>query len=48
MGQDGFIDSWLKNTKRLDLLTNLWNDNNIKQVPNFYEVELIPLNKVWP
>jgi len=36
MGFDGFVDKWLKKTKRLDLLCDIWNNRTISKIKNFY------------
>ena len=48
MGQDGFIDIWIKRTGRSDFLCNIWRQDIIESINNFYRVDLVPLNKVWP
>jgi len=48
MGSDGFVDHWIKNTKRTDLLANLWNNEILNNLNSTFRVDLVPLNKVWP
>ena len=43
-----FSDTWFRETKRIDLINNLWNKATLKLVPNLGCARLIPLNKVWP
>ena len=45
---DGFCDTWIKNTKRLDLLSDLWKKQTFIDNPLIGEARLVPLNKVWP
>ncbi len=45
---DGFLDVWVKNTRRFDLLADLWNQESINQLSLSFEARLVPLNKVWP
>lgn len=32
MGADGFVDSWIKDTTRIDLLADLWNNENLSKM----------------
>ncbi len=43
---DGFSDVWVKNTRRFDLLVNLWNQTSINKLCHSFEARLVPLNKV--
>ena len=47
MGADGFVDNWIKNTIRTDLLANLWNNATLNNLKSTFRVDLVPLNKVW-
>lgn len=48
MGFDGFVDRWIRDTKRPDLLADLWNNNCLQGLKDTFRVEMVPLNKVWP
>jgi hypothetical protein len=43
-----FSDTWFRETKRIDLIENLWNRSTLELIPNIGCARLIPLNKVWP
>jgi hypothetical protein len=45
MGADGFVDNWIKNTIRTDLLANLWNNATLNNLKSIFKVDLVPLNK---
>ena len=45
---DSFSDKWIKNTERWELLSNLWNKQNLDLIKSSFEARLIPINKVWP
>lgn len=46
---DGFIDVWFKQTKSLQLITDWWKPEVIKQLmAASFEARLIPLNKEYP
>ncbi len=45
---DGFSDLWLKETKKKNLIDNLWNTEFLSKVKDFLCCRLIPLNKEWP
>jgi hypothetical protein len=43
-----FSDTWFRETKRIDLIGNLWNRSTFELIPKIGCARLIPLNKVWP
>jgi len=46
---DGYSDTWLKNTTRRDLICNWWNPTSLKLLgEGIFRARLIPLNKVYP
>jgi hypothetical protein len=45
---DAFSDTWLKTTRRLDLISNWWRPSAIEKLKGCFAARLIPLNKVWP
>ncbi|KAL4510197.1 hypothetical protein ABPG72_010390 [Tetrahymena utriculariae] len=46
---DGFVDEWLKYTKKLILLQNFWNNQTMHALgEKIFQARLIPLNKNYP
>ena len=46
--EDGFSDTWLKETKKLTIINNLWNSDIIKSLKQSFKARIVLLNKVWP
>lgn len=45
---DGISDTWIKTTKRWDLLADVWRYDLLINLKKFGSARLIPLNKVHP
>ena len=44
----GISDTWIQETRELQIINDLWNDNNLKVLNKIFYARLVLLNKVWP